>query len=113
MSQINSKRKASATVYHFNDNFIGLIPRGFKPRWPFDYEPVAEVVVSNLEQVFGLTQGNYLSKAEIAKVEWLDPLRPHRSTMIGDVVVIDTGEVVETWRCCSYDWELLDPKYAD
>lgn len=88
---------------------MGLHYFGVQPRWPFDYEPVAQVLEIDLEEVFRLTQGIELSRDDEVRVEWLDLLRPNRSTSIGDVVVVDNGNVVQTWRCTGDCWELLSP----
>ena len=98
---------AVSTVYHFHPYYFGLVPYGARPQWPFDYEPVAQVLEADLEQVFYLTQNIELSKEEEARVDWIDPLRPNRSTMIGDVVEVNVGNGPIVWRLECDRWEQI------
>jgi hypothetical protein len=85
---------------------------GFEPLWPFDFRPVAQVLEGDLEEVFRLTQDFDLSERDEALVNWLvDSSQPRRSTAVGDVVMVNNGEVTRTWLCTHDGWGLVIPHY--
>ena len=65
------------------------------------YYPAAQVRSANLDEVFRLTQGIELSEAELALVHWM--LDRPRSSMVGDLVVNDSG----VYRCQSFGWKRM------
>lgn len=104
MNSLNTPNQyVESIVYHC----LGNWPSWTCPIWPFDYQVVAHVRASNLEEVYRLTQQVELNKHEQALVRWIEREKPHRSTMINDVVWLDDGETRELWRCTFDSWEIV------
>ena len=90
------------TVYHAVNPTFGF---GVKPQLPGEYEKVAEVECSDLEDVFRVT--NHIDEAWQENKEVLWSKRPARSTSVGDVIVDDTGD---QYYCASVGWEKVENK---
>ena len=87
MNKIKQKTTLTSSILFHSLNPFGDL------EWESDYYPTALVAAADLHEVFRLTQvGNHLSRGDRRRVQWLAP--PGRSTMVGDVVVLDDG----VWR---------------
>ena len=92
-------------VWHAKKPTFGMEPLLGLPKhclvsWPDDYEHVATVVASSLEEVFSMTQDWWPEKDNVVCY-----VNSFRSTSVGDVVTCPQGEVK---RCESDGWSLID-----
>ena len=78
----NPKSEVKSIVYHFHLHDIGMWVLGYRPVWPFDYQLVAHVRASNLDEVYRLTQHADLSSEDEALVSWTEEAFSHRSTTL-------------------------------
>jgi hypothetical protein len=72
-------------------------------RWPTGFTHVADVLTTQVEAVFELTNHIDSDWTKNAEVTLLVPNRV-RSTSVGDVVVDDTGQA---WLCAGMGWEKI------
>lgn len=87
-------------VYHATKPTFGLYHLG-SPKWPEEYDLVAEVNAETIEKAFELT--NHITCAW-----WDNPevtmVKKSRSTSVGDIIVTDDG----VFFCESIGWKKLE-----
>ena len=89
-----------AKVYHAKQPVFGLYHKG-QPKWPEEYDLVADVPSEDLEKAFALTTHIdcpwWENKGTIT-------YKKSRSTSVGDVIVTYDG----TFLCESVGWKKLE-----
>ena len=84
----------------YNIGMLLGLPEFMHVCWPRDYEHVANVLATGLEDVFEMTQDSWSDNDNV-----FCRVKTHRSTSVGDVVITPKGEIR---RCESDGWSLID-----
>ena len=89
-----------AKVYHAQNPVFGFSYKE-QPKWPEEYQLIAETETDNLEKAFELT--NHISCAWWDN-EGVTTVKKSRSTSVGDIIVTNEG----VFHCESSGWKKID-----
>jgi hypothetical protein len=89
-----------AKVYHATIPVFTSLHLG-TPKWPEEYQLIAETETDNLEKAFELT--NHISCAWWDN-EGVTTVKKSRSTSIGDIIITNEGKFI----CYTNGWKKID-----